>query len=224
MLWRFRREIIFVLGIAVSLLVINRSYVRERRAIENGPYPEVKKISYEELAAENRRLREILDIKAENPSLRKFTVSEVISIKPFVFPAEIIVNKGEREGLKENMAVVSKDLFLIGRIGRVWSTASSVITIFNAKSKISVIVDSTRETGVLEGGSIPFLSLRYIPADSPVKKGDKILTSGYSDFYPKGIEVGEVASIEKVSDTLFLKIHIKPYGYFSGIDEVLTGE
>jgi len=224
MLWRFRREIIFVLGLAVSLLIINRSYVRERRAIENGQYPEVKKISYEELAAENERLREILDIKAENPSLRKFTVSEVISIKPFVFPAEIIINKGTRDGLRENMAVVSKDLFLIGRIGRAWSTASSVITIFNSKSKISVVVDSTREIGVLEGGSVPFLLLRYIPIDSSVKKGDKILTSGYSDFYPKGIEVGEVAGIEKESDTLFLKIHIKPYGYFSGIDEVLAGE
>ncbi len=224
MLWRFRREIIFVLGLVLSLLIINIGYVRERRAIENGPHPEVKEISYEELVAENKRLREILDIKAEKPSLRKFTVSEVVSIKPFAFPAEIIINKGTREGLRENMAVVSKELFLIGRIGSVWSTASSVITIFNSKSKISVIVDSTREIGVLEGGSVPFLFLRYIPLDSAVKKGDKILTSGYSDFYPKGIEVGEVAKMEKESDTLFLKIYIKPYGCFSGIDEVLAGE
>jgi len=224
MLWRFRREIIFILGLVFSLLVINRSYVRKYGSAGDIRYAEGKKVSYEELAAENVRLREILDIKSENRTLRKFTVCEVTSIKPSVFPAEITINKGFREGLRENMAVLSRDMFLIGRVVRAGDNASSVMTIFNAKSRISVIVDSTREIGVLEGGSIPFLFLRYIPVDSLVKEGDRILTSGYSDFYPKGIGIGEVAGVEKVPDTLFLKISIKPYGCFSGLDEVLAGE
>jgi len=224
MLWRFRREILFALGLFLSLLVINRSYVRELRVIENNGYSQEQKINYEELIAENIRLRKILDIKADKNYLRKFTVAEVVSIRPFVFPAELVINKGSQDGLKENMAVLSKDLFLIGKIFSTRKTTSTVVTIFNAKSKISIITDSTREIGILEGGGVPYSSLKYIPADSAVKKGDKILTSGYSDFYPRGIEVGEIVRIEKVRDSLFLKIAVKPYGYFSSIYEVLAGE
>lgn len=224
MLWRFRREILFVFGLFLSLLVTNRSYVRERGFIENGGYSEEQKINYEELIAENKRLREILDIKADKNYLKKFAVAEVVSIKPFVFPAELLINKGGQDGLKENMAVLSKDLFLIGRILSTRKTSSTVATVFNAKSRISVVIESTREIGVLEGGGIPYVSLKYIPSDSTVQKGDRVLTSGYSDFYPRGIEVGEIVKIEKVQDSLFLKVSVKPYGCFSGIYEVLAGE
>ncbi|HPP30142.1 MAG TPA: rod shape-determining protein MreC [bacterium] len=192
--------------------------------VENRDEEEVKIINYEELIAENLRLKEILDIKKDTSLLKRIVVGQVISIKPVVFPAEIILNKGLDNGVKENMAVLSKDMFLIGRVAKVDRNSASVMTLFNTKSKISVIIDSTREIGVLEGGGIPFLSLRYIPSDSQVKKGDKVITSGYSDFYPKGIEVGEIIKIEKSPDTLFLKIYVKPFSCVSGLEEVLIGE
>ncbi|MCM8762745.1 MAG: rod shape-determining protein MreC, partial [Candidatus Omnitrophica bacterium] len=133
-------------------------------------------------------------------------------------------NKGIDDGVKENMSVLSKDMFLIGRVTKVDRNTASIMTLFNTKSKISVIIDKTREIGVLEGGSIPLLFLRYIPSDSCVKIGDKVITSGYSDFYPKGIEVGEIIKIEKSHDTLFLKIYVKPFSCVSGLEEVLIGE
>jgi rod shape-determining protein MreC len=224
MLWRFRIEILFVLGLLLSLLVVNRSHVRESGFIENSGCLTEEKINYEELVAENKRLRKILDIKADRNYLKKFAVAEVVSIKPFVFPAELVIDKGRQDGLKENMAVLSKDLFLIGRILSTRNHSSSVATVFNVKSRVSVVIDNTREIGVLEGGGVPYVSLKYIPADSEAKPGDKILTSGYSDFYPRGIEVGEIVKTDKVRDSLFLKIAVKPYGCFSGIYEVLAGE
>ncbi len=214
----------FFFGMFFSLFVINRSYMRELRFVENNGDSEEQKINYEELIAENVRLREILDIKTDKEYLKKFTVAEVISIRPFVFPAELIIDKGMRDGLKEGMPVLSRELFLIGRIVSVRDTTSTVMTIFNTKSKISVIIDSTKEIGILEGGNIPYVFLKYIPADSRIKKGDRVLTSGYSDFYPRGIKVGEIVKIEKSMDSLFLKIAVKPYGCFSCIYEVLAGE
>jgi rod shape-determining protein MreC len=224
MLWRFRREVLFLLGLALSLLMVNRSYVREIRSVEKKKHSEELKINYEELIAENVRLREILDIKKDKDYLKKFTVVEVISIRPFVFPAEIVINKGERDGLREGMAVLSKDLFLIGRILSTRDDTSTVMTIFNLKSKISVVAESTGEIGILEGGSVPYVFLKYIPSDSKIKRGDRVLTSGYSDFYLRGIEVGEITKIEKIPDSLFLKIAVKPYGCFSCLYEVLAGE
>jgi len=224
MLWRFRREILFVFGLYLCFLAINRGRVRERGFRQDEGYSEEQKINYEDLIAENKRLREILDIKADRNYLKRFAVVEVISIKPFVFPAELIIDKGDRDGLKENMAVLSKDLFLIGRISLTRETSSTVVTVFNSKSRVSVVTENTREIGVLVGGGVPYVSLKYIPADSAVQKGDKVLTSGYSDFYPRGIEIGEVVKVEKDPDSLFLNVAVKPYGCFTGIYEVLAGE
>ncbi len=224
MLWRFRREILFVLGLCLSLFVVNKGRMRERGACENVGYTEERGINYEELIAENKRLREILDIKADRNYLKRFAVAEVASIKPFVFPAELVIDKGGKDGLKENMAVLSKDLFLIGRISAAMENSSTVMTIFNAKSRVSVVIDRTREIGVLVGGGVPYVSLKYIPTDSLVQEGDKVLTSGYSGLYPVGIEVGDVVRVEKGRDSLFLEIAVKPHGCFSCIYEVLAGE
>jgi rod shape-determining protein MreC len=224
MLWRFRKEVLFILGLFFSLLIIENSYVRKLRFVENDEDSEEQKINYEELIAENIRLRKILDIKTDKDYLKKFTVAEVISIRPFVFPAELIIDKGVQDGLKEGMPVLSRDQFLIGRILSTRNSTSTVVTIFNVKSKISVVTESTGEVGILEGGNVPYVSLKYIPSDSVLKKGDKVLTSGYSDFYLRGIEVGEVVRIEKSADSLFLEVYVKPYGCFSGIYEVLAGE
>ncbi|MCM8820654.1 MAG: rod shape-determining protein MreC [Candidatus Omnitrophica bacterium] len=223
MLWRFRREVIFVIEFLLSFVIVKYHSVKIVD-VENQYKEEVKIINYEELIAENLRLKEILGIKKDTSILKKIVVGQVVSIKPVVFPVEIIINKGIDDGVKENMSVLSKDMFLIGRVTKVDRNSSSVMTVFNTRSKVSVITDSTREIGVLEGGSVPVLSLRYIPSDSYVKIGDKVITSGYSDFYPKGIEVGEIIRIEKSSDTLFLKIYVKPFSCVSGLEEVLIGE
>ncbi|MDD3726499.1 MAG: rod shape-determining protein MreC [Candidatus Ratteibacteria bacterium] len=224
MLWRFRREVIFIVCIAISVVIVRHHYVRKVDGIENIRKEESQIINYEELIAENIRLKEILDIKKDISSLKKTVIGQVVSIKPYVFPVEIVINKGREDGIKENMTVLSKDMFLIGRVVSVDRDSASVMTIFNKKSKISVVIGSTRDIGILEGGNIPFLFVRYIPYDSYVQIGDNVLTSGYSDFYPKGIKVGEITKIERSSDTLFLKIYVKPFSCISDIEEVVIGE
>ena len=152
------------------------------------------------------------------------SIGSVVRIRPSVFPAEIVVNKGRKDGIVENMVVLTKDFSLIGRVEDVEENLSRIMTVFNSKSKISVIVNSTREIGILGGGYAPFLLLKYISYDSGIKPGDEVITSGYSGFYPEGIKVGKIISVERMKKSLFLKIYVKPYGCFSSLDEVLIGK
>lgn len=222
MLWRFRKEIIFVVLVIFSFLICRNYYISEYEKKNVNVKREV--LNYKEIIEENKRLREILKLKKEKDILSNFIVGEVVGIKPFVFPAEMIVNKGKRDGIVENMVVLSKNFSLIGRVEKVEENFSKIITVFNSKSKISVVVGPERIIGVLEGGYAPFLLLKYVPYDSKVKKGDEVITSGYSGFYPAGIKVGKIISIEKMKKSLFLKIYVKPYSCFSSIDEVLIGK
>ncbi|MCD6221927.1 rod shape-determining protein MreC [bacterium] len=221
MLWRFRKEIILFVFIYFSFLV-NRFYL-SRNFSESYSSGEKKIINYSEIIEENKRLKKILKLKEGN-YLNKFIVSKVVSFIPYIFPAELIVNRGENDNVESGMVVITEDLYLVGKVEKVEKNVSYVSTIFNANSKVSIVVSSTKEVGIVEGGTTPFLLLKYISSDSKIKIGDEIITSGYSEFYPSGIKVGKVVKIEKQKNSLFLKIYIKPYCMFSYLKEVLIGK
>lgn len=219
MLWRFRRELIFLMMLFFSYFIEKNSF-RRNLPTTNTKISEENLINYEEIIQENKRLREFLELK-EKKIISNFKVAEVIAIKPYIFPAEIFINKGSRDGIKKNDIVVTKDIFLVGRVEEVNEAYSKIISIFNKKTKISVIISSTKEIGIVEGGYAPFLLMKYIPYDSKVKIGDEVYTSGFSVYYYSGLKIGQVAKILKDSNSLFLKIFVKPYIYSYSFKEVI---
>jgi rod shape-determining protein MreC len=221
MLWRFRKEIIFLIFIFFSFLIekhtLNKK-VDSKTKIKNQYF-----YNYEEIIEENKRLREIFNLK-EKKIITNFKVAEVIGVYPYIFPGEIIINKGKEDGIKKNMIVFTKDLFLIGKVEEVMDRYSKVVSIFNNKTRISVILGSTGEIGIIEGGYAPFILMKYIPYDSKVKIGDDVFTSGFSEYYFPGIKIGKVYKILRDKDSLFLKIWVKPYIASSGLKEVIICE
>ncbi|HNS32610.1 MAG TPA: rod shape-determining protein MreC [bacterium] len=211
------------MGILFSLFIMGKSKHVNVKSTENANKVE-EKLNYEELVAENIRLRNILGIKEKESYFSRFAVGNVLSLRPHVFPVEIVISKGAAQGIREGMSVVSMDLSLVGRVSEVQKNTSKVVTVFNTMSRVSVIVDSTNEVGIMEGGSVPYCLLKYISRESKIKKGDSVQTSGYSDFHPKGIKVGEIVEVVKAQDSLFFDIHIKPYSCVSQMEEVLIGE
>ena len=222
MLWRFRKELIFLILLFFSFIIEKRTLnIRKNKSL-----PQIKNqyfFNYDEIIEENKRLREILNLK-EKKIISQFNVAEVIGISPYIFPGEIIINKGIKDGIKKNMIAVTKDLFLIGKVEEIMDNYSKIISIFNKKTRISVIVSSTKEIGIIEGGYAPFVLLKYIPYDSKIKIGDDIYTSGFSEYYFYGIKIGKVYKIERNRDSLFLKIWVKPYVSSLGFKEVIICE
>lgn len=221
MIWRFRKEIIFLILVYFSSLV-NRFYL-SRDFSSKSILKEKKIVNYSEIIEENKRLREILNLK-QNGSLSKFVVANVISFRPYLFPAEIVIDKGMEDKIKEGMVAITDHLYLVGKVEKVKNKISYVSTVFNSKTKISAVISSTGEVGVIEGGTTPFLFLKYISRDSKIKIGDEVITSGYSDYFPSGVKIGKVVKIEKQSNSLFLKVFVKPYCMFSYLKEVLIGK
>jgi len=223
MLWRLRKEIILITGILLSLFVVNKMQVKNSSLNQNISDVE-QLVNYEEVIRENIRLRDLLKLKGKNFFFSKIVIGEVVSIKPFMCPGEIVVNKGKKDGIKKDMVVVSTEGYLVGRIIEAGDECSKVLTIFHPESRISVLIESTREIGVIEGGGVPFVFLKYISEKSKTQTGDEIITSGYSGFYPKGIKIGKIVKVKKIKNEFFLKAWLKPFSCFSLLDEVILGE
>ena len=156
---------------------------------------------------ENDRLRKMLDFRQQS-EFKLATVS-IIRRSYQGFSHALHINVGSQNGVKTNMPVVASE-GLVGKIVIV-SRNSSVVQVYDdVNFRVSTIVQRSRVTGILSPGENQTLQLEYVPIHADVKEGDVIVTSGYSEFYPKGIEIGTISKIESEVAGLFRIIYVTP--------------
>ena len=109
----------------------------------------------------------------------------------------IIINKGLRDGVREDMGVIT-DRGLVGYVQSAGEKYSKVSSLLDTDNMASAVLRSSGTFGVLqwEGGSSREITLRDIPVHTEVSDGDTVISSGYSIIYPSGIPVGTVTARE----------------------------
>jgi len=121
----------------------------------------------------------------------------VISRNPSYWLDEIVVNRGKRDGIEENMGVVVGE-GLVGYVKEVYSNYS-VITLITNSSYNNTSVRINDYYLVLEYDQNGNMIVNQLDNKSNIKVGDPVLTSGLTDKYPSGITIGYVSKIENNS-------------------------
>ena len=116
----------------------NRTLTEENVKLKN------QLLEYEKLKEENDRLREVLNFK-NSKNTYDYLGAEIIGYSGESFLKGYIIDKGENDGLKKNMVVIS-NLGLVGQITSVGSNWAIVQSLINENIAVSVMVNSTRET------------------------------------------------------------------------------
>ena len=175
-------------------------------------YFELKKIN-SSLVEENLILKNQLEKFIEKSSIDslenvafQYHNAKVISNNLSSIKNNLVINKGIKHGLKNEMGVISST-GIIGIINRTSKNYSSVMSVLNTESKINAKVKRTSHFGTLEwnGLSNRELLLNDIPETADIKIGDSIITGGMSLIFPEGINIGVVSEImkqEKFNDTV----------------------
>jgi len=175
-------------------------------------------VQYKEVEAENLRLNNLLGFTQK--SRLKLIAGRIVSKDPANFSDTIVIDQGKEAGIKENTVIIS-EAGLIGHISSTSNHISRVVLITDPNSRISATVLRTRQLGVLYGTSTSLCRLRYLPLESDIQLGDEIVTSGFSDIYPKGLLIGKVVKIIKEPRGLSLSALVKPAVDMSKLEEVL---
>lgn len=152
----------------------------------------------DETEKENARLTELLNYVETNPNLN-FVTASVIGRDSNPYIDTITLNAGSRSGVTEKMAVITPQ-GVVGRVSEVGPNWCRVKTMCDEKMRISVMVQRTRDEGMLGGlnledGEIVGTMLYYLPGKADIRVGDTIRTSGIGGFFPKGLYVGTVLSV-----------------------------
>jgi len=170
---------------------------------------ELETIRLRQAGVENLRLRDSLGL----PAYRTLTLrpAEVLALSGEPVPTSATLSAGARQGVKLGDAVVTSD-GLVGRIGEVYGGLSRVILLTDPNSAVACEVESTGVQGVLRSFSTlrPQLLLTGVPMADTVLVGQRVVTSGLSLRYPRGLPVGRVQRLARDLNGLTQEIEIAP--------------
>jgi len=175
-----------------------------------------------EEAAEVGRLRALLGF--ESPEPWQVTGARVLSYR---FGAQsaletILVDKGENNGLDVNMPAVTSQC-VVGRVFKTGLEYSLVLLLTDRNSRMSVMGQTSRSFGVLQGRGIDQpLEVGYIPLNSRMQEGEILVTSGLDEIFPKGLPVARVEGVVRPEDSLFLQVKASVLQDFKSLEEILV--
>lgn len=111
---------------------------------------------------------------------------------------------------------------VVGRVTEVGDYWASVVSIIDERSNLSFVSATTHEYGVVDGKNGSNLTGYAFNPKADINAGDKILTSGLGELYPKGLYIGAATSTEMTEDELTKRIIIKSPVDFSKLSRVLV--
>jgi rod shape-determining protein MreC len=190
-------------------------------------------VRQKEIEVENIQLRELLNFVAANPSLRSYVGGDVIGEgaqvegavigkDPNPYISYVIINRGDRDGLKTGMPVVAGGGRLVGRVAEVRPRWATVQMLNDPGSQINGVVQLSRATGLATGQPDGTLVLEQIPQSEIVNVGDTIVTSGRGGLLPKGLIIGQVAEIIQRDIELYQRAVLRPAVDFDRLEVLLV--
>jgi len=128
------------------------------------------------------------------------------------------LNLGAQDGIQvKQPAAVAEGL--VGRVQNVSAKQSTIQIILDQRSRFPVLVQRTRSRGIVAGTGSG-IELRQVLIRDELKIGDRIITSGLSQLFPKGLFVGEIKEIVQSENQLFQTAVLEPGVDFSRLESV----
>lgn len=220
-----------------SVSFIDRAISAPVRWVENGvdsvhnlftTYSENERLkekidSYDEVALKNKNYqKEIEALKKElelNQTLTSYekVTANVITRSPDTWQDMLIVDKGSKDGIAVNMAVMSQR-GLIGRVIEVNNVSSKIelLTSSNESSNhfpVRVSSSSGEAFGLLKNydEKAQALIVTQLTGDTNIKEGDVVQTSGLGGNSPANLPIGTVVNLKPDSFGLNREVYVKPY-------------
>jgi len=201
--------------IIINIKNLNRENIelrQQNKELEGGI------VKLKELERENEELKQALKISSENQNILEKALivgKDVQGIQDW-----ILINRGKKHGIEKDLAVVSKEMALVGRVVEVMDSFSKVMLITNKDCVVAAIAEKSRAQGLVKKEEKGGLFMDFIPRTERLETGERIITSGMDKIYPKAILIGKIEKIDLSQNQLFQKITIIPAVDFGKLESV----
>ncbi len=174
----------------------------------------------EQLAAENARLRALLDLR---PALLvKSRTAEVLYEATDPYSRKLFIDRGAAAGVLPGSPVIN-DAGVLGQVTRVYPLSSEVTLLADKDAAIPVLNPRTQARSAAFGaGDGNAMELRFMAGNADVLEGDLLLTSGVDGVYPPGLSVATVTKVDRKVDSGFARISLVANAKPDGVRHVLV--
>jgi len=177
----------------------------------------VQQVRISQDAEQAHRLQSLLAFKEQ--FISQTLAAQVIGSSGSEQSRSIYLDKGEKDGIKPDMAVITAD-GIVGKVLHVYRSTSLVLLVSDQTSGVGAILEKSRLQGILRGMPSGEIALEKVMSDEQVPTGELVLSSGGDRIFPKGLAIGRVSKVSQGSDN-FLNIQVKPMANLSKLEEVL---
>lgn len=172
----------------------------------------------ESRASEADRLSTLLNFRSAHPEV-SMLAAQVIEASADDASHTVFINRGERDHVRNNLAVITPD-GIVGKIVEVGPSTAQVLLLNDKDSGVGALFADTRTHGVVKGNGDPAPRMDYVVNDEKVHAGEQILTSGEDRIFPKGLAIGTV--MDSSPATPFQLIHVRTAARLDRLEEVLV--
>jgi rod shape-determining protein MreC len=131
----------------------------------------------------------------------------------------IYLDRGERDGIRRNMGVITPD-GVVGKVIESYRDTAQVLLLTDRESGVGAMLSDSRIQSPVGGTGEPLLSMKYIPMDDTVNVGEHVITSGMDRIFPRDLPVGVVAEIKPGRP--FQQVRVRPAANLQRLEEVIV--
>jgi len=173
-----------------------------------------------ETAQENEFLRQ--QIGLSNPEAKELILANVFGQNLSALEKYFLINKGEKDGVKEKATVILAGNLLVGQVIEATHSFSKVQLIIDPNSRINALIQESRVTGLVRGDDGLNLTIDLLPQGKTIEQGQTIITSGLAGFFPPGLLIGQIEKVISSEVQTSQTAEIKPAVDFTSLEKVFV--
>ena len=169
-------------------------------------------------AAEADRLAALLHFRQSQADV-PMVAARVIAGGPSTASFIIQLDRGEHDGIRKNMGVITPD-GVVGKVFEAYPNTSQVLLLTDKDSGVGAMTADSRIQSPVGGVGESLIAMKYVPNDDDVSVGARVVTSGMDKIFPRDLPVGTIAEVRPGNP--FKQIRIKPAANLEKLEEVLV--
>jgi rod shape-determining protein MreC len=169
-------------------------------------------------AAEADRLAVLLHFRQSHADV-PMVAARVIGGSAGTASLTIEIDRGERDGIRRNMGVITPD-GVVGKVIEAYPKTAQVLLLTDKDSGVGAMLADSRIQSPVGGVGEPLITMKYVPNDETVNVGERVITSGMDRIFPRDLPVGTISEIK--AGNPFKQIRVKPSANLEKLEEVLV--
>ncbi len=167
------------------------------------------------LASENAQLRDLTKLVPQ--SAVSYVTARVIANSGGTYVRDLMVDAGSDSAVARGQAAITGE-GLVGRVSEVGVRAARVLLITDLNSRVPVIDQRSRQRAILAGDNSDRPLLRFLDPATPVRVGDRVVTSGAGGVFPAGLPVGVVIGVDAKAPRVETYVQLSEVEYLRIVD------